>query len=91
MRCHWDGQGEGHSKPAANPGVLSPTIASRAGAHPHVGIDRHPHPSGFSGTGSTGGRTGLADGTIAGLGSVGLAERLWEHRDCCVVFQEGSN
>lgn len=51
--------------------------------------DRHPH--GSTGTGSTGARTGLADGTIAGPASVGLAGRVWEHRHCCVVFQEGSN
>lgn len=42
MRCHWDGQGQGHSKPAANPGAPSPATVSRAGAHPHVGIGRHP-------------------------------------------------
>lgn len=89
MRCHWDGQGQEHSKPAANPGIPSPATVSKAGVYPHVGIDRHPH--GSTGTGSTGARTGLADGTIAGPASVGLAGRLWEHRDCCVVFQEGSD
>lgn len=61
-----------------------PAIVSRDGAHPHVGTDRHPH--GSTGTGSTGARTGLADGTIAGPASVRLAGRVWEHRDCCVVF-----